>query len=42
MTGSAQSLGSFVNFTRTRSFDIAPMLAFTADNGDRVELARRT
>ena len=38
MTGSAQSLGSFVDFTRTRSFDIAPMLAFTADNGDRVSL----
>ncbi len=38
MTGSAQSLGSFVDFARTRSFDIAPMLAFTADNGDRVSL----
>ncbi len=38
MTGSAQSLGSFVDFTRTRSFDIAPMLAFTADNGDRATL----
>jgi iron complex outermembrane receptor protein len=38
MTGSAQSLGSFVNFTRTRSFDVAPMLAFTADNGDRMSL----
>ena len=38
MTGSAQSLGSFVDFMRTRSFDIAPMLAFTADNGDRVSL----
>ncbi|NUJ80410.1 TonB-dependent receptor [Methylocystis sp. FS] len=38
MTGSAQSLGSFVDFTRTRSFDIAPMLAFTADDGDRVSL----
>ncbi|MGJ0424669.1 TonB-dependent receptor [Methylocystis sp.] len=38
MTGSAQTLGSFVDFVRTRSFDIAPMLAFTADNGDRVSL----
>jgi iron complex outermembrane receptor protein len=35
MTGSAQILGSFVNFVRTRSFNIAPMFAFTADNGDR-------
>lgn len=38
MTGSAQSLGSFVDFVRTRSFDVAPMLAFTADNGDRATL----
>jgi iron complex outermembrane receptor protein len=38
MTGSAQTLGSFVDFTRTRSFDIAPMLAFTADNGDHISL----
>ncbi|MFO1125918.1 MAG: TonB-dependent receptor [Methylocystis sp.] len=38
ITGSAQSLGSFVNFTRTRSFDVAPMLAFAADNGDRMTL----
>ncbi|MEF3366826.1 hypothetical protein V3H18_09810 [Methylocystis sp. 9N] len=38
MTGSAQSLGGFVDFVRTRSFDIAPMIAFTADNGDRVSL----
>ncbi|PPD08812.1 MAG: TonB-dependent receptor [Methylocystis sp.] len=38
MTGSAQSLGSFVDFTRTRSFDVAPMIAFAADNGDRISL----
>ncbi|MCX7899340.1 MAG: TonB-dependent receptor, partial [Methylocystis sp.] len=37
-TGSAQSLGSFVDFVRSRSFDIAPMLAYTADNGDRASL----
>ncbi len=37
-TGSAQSLGSFVDFVRTRSFDVAPMIAFTADNGDRASL----
>jgi iron complex outermembrane recepter protein len=35
MTGSAQILGSFVNFVRTRSFNVAPMVAVTADNGDR-------
>jgi iron complex outermembrane receptor protein len=38
MTGSTQSSGSFVNFVRARSFDVAPMLAFTADNGDRASL----
>lgn len=38
LTGSAQSLGSFVDFVRTRSFDVAPMIAFTADNGDRATL----
>ncbi|MCX7898548.1 MAG: TonB-dependent receptor [Methylocystis sp.] len=38
MTGSAQTEGSFVNFVRSRSFDIAPMIAFTADNGDRLTL----
>jgi iron complex outermembrane receptor protein len=37
-TGSAQSLGSFVDFVRSRSFDVAPMIAFTADNGDRASL----
>ncbi|WP_292534267.1 TonB-dependent siderophore receptor, partial [Methylocystis sp.] len=37
-TGSAQTLGSFVNFVRSRSFDVAPMIAFTADNGDRATL----
>jgi iron complex outermembrane receptor protein len=36
LTGSAQTLGSFVKFVRSRSFDIAPMIAFTADNGDKV------
>jgi len=35
VTGSAQTLGSFVDFVRSRSFDIAPMVAWTADNGDR-------
>ncbi len=38
MTGSVQSSGSFVNFVRARSFDVAPMLAFNADNGDRLSL----
>jgi iron complex outermembrane receptor protein len=38
MTGSAQNLGSFVDFVGSRSFDVAPMLAFTADNGDRATL----
>lgn len=38
MTGSAQTEGSFVNFVRARSFDVAPIIAFTADNGDRVSL----
>ncbi|MGJ0454618.1 MAG: TonB-dependent siderophore receptor [Methylocystis sp.] len=38
LTGSAQTTGSFVNFVRLRGFDIAPMLAFIADNGDRVTL----
>jgi iron complex outermembrane receptor protein len=37
-TGSAQTLGSFVEFVRSRSFDVAPMIAFTADNGDRATL----
>jgi iron complex outermembrane receptor protein len=35
LTGSAQTLGSFVNFVRSRSFDIAPMIAFSADDGDK-------
>jgi iron complex outermembrane receptor protein len=35
LTGSAQNVGSFVDFVRSRSFDVAPMIAFTADNGDR-------
>ncbi len=34
LTGAAQTVGSFVNFARARDVDIAPMLAFTADNGD--------
>jgi iron complex outermembrane receptor protein len=38
MTGSAQVLGSFVDFVHTRGFDIAPMLAYVADNGDRATL----
>ncbi|MBG0794065.1 TonB-dependent receptor [Methylocystis sp. H62] len=38
LTGSAQSLGSFVDFVGSRSFDVAPMIAFTADNGDRASL----
>lgn len=38
VTGSAQTLGSFVDFVRSRSFDIAPMIAWTADNGDRTTL----
>jgi iron complex outermembrane recepter protein len=38
VTGSAQTLGSFVDFVRSRSFDIAPMIAWTADSGDRTTL----
>lgn len=38
VTGSAQSLGSFVDFVGRRGFDIAPMLTFVADNGDRLSL----
>ncbi|WP_244430673.1 TonB-dependent siderophore receptor [Methylocystis sp. ATCC 49242] len=38
VTGSAQTIGSFVDFVRARGFDIAPALAFTADNGDRITL----
>ncbi|MFZ3181202.1 MAG: TonB-dependent receptor [Methylocystis silviterrae] len=38
ITGFAESVGSFVNFVRDRSFNIAPMIAFTADNGDRMTL----
>jgi iron complex outermembrane recepter protein len=38
VTGSAQTLGSFVDFVRSRSFNIAPMIAWTADNGDRATL----
>ncbi|WP_018407632.1 TonB-dependent siderophore receptor [Methylocystis rosea] len=38
LTGSAQSLGSFVDFVGSRTFDVAPMIAFTADNGDRATL----
>jgi iron complex outermembrane receptor protein len=34
LTGSAQTVGSFVDFVRSRSFDVAPMLAYSADNGD--------
>jgi len=35
---SMESARSFVNFVRSRSFDIAPMIAFDADNGDRLTL----
>ena len=38
LTGSAQSTGSFVDFVRLRGFDIAPMIAYTADNGDKLSL----
>ncbi len=38
ITGSTESVGSFVNFVRSRSFDIAPMFAFKAENGDRITL----
>jgi iron complex outermembrane receptor protein len=38
LTGSAQNVGSFVDFVRSRSFDIAPSIAFIADNGDRLTL----
>jgi iron complex outermembrane recepter protein len=38
LTGSAQTVGSFVNFVRSRSFDVAPMLAITTENGDAASL----
>jgi iron complex outermembrane receptor protein len=38
VTGSAQSLESFVDFVGRRGFDIAPMLTFVAENGDRLSL----
>lgn len=38
VTGSAQTIGSFVDFVRARGFDIAPAVAFMADNGDRITL----
>ncbi len=38
ITGSMESSRSFVDFVRARSFDIAPMIAFDADNGDRITL----
>ncbi|WP_244613517.1 TonB-dependent siderophore receptor [Methylosinus sp. Ce-a6] len=38
VTGSAQTVGSFVDFVRARGFDIAPMLAYRADNGDKITL----
>lgn len=36
LTGSAQNSESFVDFVRSRSFDIAPMISFIADNGDKI------
>lgn len=38
LTGAAQMNGSFVDFVRSRGFDIAPRLTFIADNGDRWSL----
>jgi len=38
LTGSAQNVGSFVDFARLRGFDVAPAVAFAADNGDRLTL----
>lgn len=38
ITGSAQTVGSFVDFTRTRGFDIAPVLSFQTENGDKITL----
>ncbi|WP_424360782.1 TonB-dependent receptor [Methylocystis parvus] len=35
LTGAAQTTGSFVNFVHGRNFDVAPMVSFDADNGDR-------
>jgi iron complex outermembrane receptor protein len=37
-TGSAQSVGSFVNFVRSRGFDLAPAISYVADNGDKLTL----
>ncbi len=36
ITGVAQSAGSFVNFVRSRGYDIAPVFTYLADNGDRL------
>lgn len=36
MTGAAQSAGSFVDFVRSRSYDVMPVFTYIADNGDRL------
>jgi iron complex outermembrane recepter protein len=38
LTGSGQNVRSFVDFVRLRGFDLAPAIAFTSDNGDRLTL----
>ncbi|WP_246728941.1 TonB-dependent siderophore receptor [Methylosinus sp. RM1] len=38
VTGSVQSTDSFVDFVRSRGFDIAPKVAFTDERGDRWSL----
>jgi iron complex outermembrane receptor protein len=38
LTGSGQNVGSFVDFVRLRGFDLAPTIAFTSNNGDRLTL----
>lgn len=38
ITGAAQNSESFVNFVRGRSFNVAPAIAWTAANGDRLTL----
>lgn len=38
LTASAQVVGSFVNFVNLKGYDVAPMIAYTAANGDRLTL----
>lgn len=38
ITGAVQTTESFIDFVRARSYNIAPAVAFIADNGDRLTL----